>query len=103
MGQRYREKEGREEMQAAVEVGSTSINGILRFNGLSIVYTSYEQKRNRHGEIVQTTVVNVRGQDVGATGKTSLWQKFLDFKGYVDKSLISLVKNTALLTEEYYS
>lgn len=99
MGKRYQEKESKEEMLAAIEVGSTSGNDILTFNKLAVTHRSYESKKNRKGER-STSEVDVRGQDVLGS---KAWEGFLSFKGYINARLISLTKDVDKLTEEYYS
>lgn len=100
MGLRYREREATEEGKTVIEVSSTSHNGILTFNHIPLQYPSYEQRKNRRGEITETVNVNVRGQDIFHDGT---WQKFLVSKGYINANLISLTKDTDRLMEEYYS
>lgn len=99
MGKKYQEKEAKQEMLAAIEVGSTSGNDILVSNNLAITYRSYEQKRSRKGEVTSTDV-DVRGQDVMGN---KVWDGFISFKGHVNASLISLTIYTDRLTEELYS
>jgi hypothetical protein len=82
-------QEVKAERKAAIEVGSTSFEDILRFNKLPVEFDS----KNKKGEIIK-----VRGQDIK---KDDLWQKFLSSKGHIDADLISLVDNVDLLTETY--
>lgn len=108
MGRRYREKEERRELQATIEIGSTSSDDTLRFHNLPIVWPSYEVKKKGRGKdkITVEVKVEVRGQDVFARGKkaqTTLWEKFLLFGNYVNGNLISLINDTDRLAEEYYS
>lgn len=105
MGKRYREREERAEFQATIEVGGTSSNDILQLHGLVTVYPSYEEKKNRKGLVIKRVEVEVRGQDVFARGKkdkTTAWEKFLISRQYIGENLISLIRDTDRLTEEYF-
>jgi hypothetical protein len=110
VGKRYREREERRELQATIEIGSTSSDDILRFHGLPITWSSFEYKKKGRGK-EKTDVrieVDVRGQDIFARNQpgkksTEAWEKFLLFKGYSNRHLISLVNDEDRLTEEYYA
>src|SRR5260221_9614620 len=97
---RYLEQEGQEELRAAIEIGSTSSNDILRANNLPTTKSSYEEKKNRQGQVVKTVQVEVRGQDV-FSAKT--WQEFLASTRHIDADLISLLNDTNTLVGEYSS
>lgn len=95
---RWLKLERRAEMRAAIEVGETSFVEIIRVNGLPLTWPSFEEKKDRKGNILKTESVEVRAQDIGSN---RMWQNFTKSMGYLNVDLISLTSDTDRLTEQF--